>query len=375
MNLFEYEGKELMKKYEIPVPLSGLVKDYEVLPETELPFVLKGQVDSGGRGKAGAVQICETEEDFLEKAPEIMSVKVKGRQVVGLLAEEMCKVDKELYLSIMLQGVSKPTLIISEMGGMNIEEVAASDPDKILKVEIDPFTGLKSYQLKMISKSIQSVDAKKLSTFIKKIERMFVETGAVLVEINPLGVKNGELIAMDSKIVLDDHVTSMAEIRENFEERRNMLPGYISPEVEKTTVTFIPLEGNVGLISDGAGTGMMSLDLLYDEGLEVSSFAELGGMTSEKVMYRALELTFNNNQDIKALLIVLIGGFNRMDNMAKAIIRYVQEHNITIPLFTRMCGTKEVEGTEMMERAGIKTYYDLTETVKTLAASVRGGVE
>ena len=137
-------------------------------------------------------------------------------------------------------------------------------------------------------------------------------------------------------------------------------------------MTYVPLNGDVGLISDGAGTGMLTLDLLTDMGLDVACFTELGGMTSEEVMYRAMELTLDNHPNLRAAMIVLIGGFNRMDNMARGITRYVAEHNITIPIFTRMCGTMEEEGIQIMREAGLETEYDLTETAKKLCAAVKG---
>ena len=151
-----------------------------------------------------------------------------------------------------------------------------------------------------------------------------------------------------------------------------MLHDYKAPEKEATTVTYVPLSGNVGMISDGAGTGMLTLDLLTDAGLDVACFTELGGMTSEEVMYRAMQLTLEGHDEIQALMIVLIGGFNRMDNMARGITSYVREHNVQIPIFTRMCGTMEEEGIRIMQEAGLSTYYDLTETVEMLRKAVKG---
>lgn len=155
------------------------------------------------------------------------------------------------------------------------------------------------------------------------------------------------------------------------EEARGTLFSYTPPPKETTTVTYVPLSGDIGMISDGAGTGMLTLDLLADAGLEAACFTELGGMTTEEVMYRAMELTLEGHQNLRALMIVLIGGFNRMDNMARAVTRYVQEHAVSIPIFTRMCGTMEEEGLRLMDKAGLATYSDLTETVHALCAAVR----
>ena len=171
--------------------------------------------------------------------------------------------------------------------------------------------------------------------------------------------------------VIDDHAGAAASVRDGIEANRGKLHKYITPEKETTTVTYVPLKGDVAMISDGAGTGMLTLDLLTDLGAEVACFTELGGMTSEEVMYRAMQLTLDGHSEIKGLLIVLIGGFNRMDNMARGIIRYLSEHEVNIPIYTRMCGTMEEEGLRLMAEAGLKTYYDLTDAATQLVQLVK----
>ena len=162
-------------------------------------------------------------------------------------------------------------------------------------------------------------------------------------------------------------------MRAQFDEKRVGLYRYHAPEAEKTTITYVPLEGNVGLISDGAGTGMLTLDLLRDAGLSVASFCELGGMTTPEVMYRAMELTLENHPGIKALIVVLIGGFNRMDNMAAGLTAYCREHQVKLPIFCRMCGTMQEEGIRIMEENGFVTFQDLTQTVEAVAEAVKEG--
>ena len=283
------------------------------------------------------------------------------------------KADRELYLSITLQGVAKPTLIASRMGGMDIEAVSRETPDEIVKLEIDPFTGLKGYQIKYLAKRLQSEDKKELAALVGKVQNAFFKGGALLVEINPLGVVDGKLIAMDSKFVIDNHARSMQAKMEELEAAREKLHNYKAPEKEPTTITYVPLDGDLGLISDGAGTGMLTLDLLNDAGGHVASFCELGGMTTEEVMYRAMDLTLTGHPEIRGVIIVLIGGFNRMDNMALGITKYVKEHHVTIPIFTRMCGTMEEVGLETMKEAGMPTYNILSDTVKEFVEQVEGG--
>jgi len=370
MNLFEYEGKEFFRRFSIPVPESVLLTSDDSPLPMELPFVLKAQVLTGGRGKAGGVKVCRTEEEYRQYARDILHMQIKGHDVHGLLAEVLTAVDREMYLSITQQGVERPTLIFSAMGGMDIEKVAAETPDQIFKCEIDPFTRLKGYQKKQVAE-LMGVDAAEASAFLEKLENAFFDGKALLVEVNPLGVKDGKLIALDSKAVLDDHARSSQAYRDALTRARASLYRYEEPERETTTVTYVPLNGDVGIISDGAGTGMLTLDMLHDAGLDVACFTELGGMTSEEVIYRAMELTLGLNPQIKALIIVLIGGFNRMDNMALGITKYAAEHNVTIPVFTRMCGTMEQEGLRIMHEAGFETYYDLTDTVSKLCSAVK----
>lgn len=375
MDLFEYEGKQLMRQFEIPVPESTLICAPQEIAPMDYPFVLKAQVMTGGRGKAGGVKVCENERDYELHKKNILNMQIKGHPVHGLLAEQMVKAQRELYLSITLQGVQKPTLIASRMGGMDIEQVSKENPEEIVKIEIDPFTHLKAYQKKYLAKRLEIEDTADFYEFLEKVEKAFFTTGAKLVEINPLGVVDGKLMAMDSKFSLDDHVRSMKHTMETIKENRKNLYRYQAPEEEKTTITYVPLEGDVGLISDGAGTGMLTLDLLNDEGLHVASFCELGGMTSEEVMYRAMDLTLTGHPEIKGVMIVLIGGFNRMDNMALGITKYVQEHEVKIPIHTRMCGTMEEVGLQTMKDAGMNTYQILTQTVKDLAKAVKEGQE
>lgn len=366
MNLFEYEGKQLMREYGIPVPESRLITSPDEPAPLPFPFVLKAQVMTGGRGKAGGVKVCRNEEEYRRYAGEILRMEIKGHRVYGLLAEQMVEAEKEFYLSITLQGVSEPTLIASRMGGMDIEAVSREHPEEIVKLPIDPFTGLKGYQFNYLAKKLQAEDRQDLFSLVKKVEEAFFRAGALLVEINPLGTVDGKLVAMDSKFVIDGHASHMEGKMAQLEEARKRLYRYETPEKEATTITYVPLDGDLGLISDGAGTGMLTLDLIRDAGGRVASFCELGGMTTEEVMYRAMELTLSGHPEVKGVLIVLIGGFNRMDNMALGITRYVKEHKVDIPIYTRMCGTMEEVGLATMEEAGMPTCRVLMDTVKEL---------
>lgn len=373
MNLFEYEGKEILRKFNITTPAGQLLNSGDDFRNIHCPCVAKAQVLSGGRGKAGGVKLCQDTSELQEQTKKILDLTIKGKPVCGLLAEEALNAEKEFYISITLQGVAVPTLIVSCMGGMDIEQVSKTHPEEIIKLDIDPLTGLKEYQKKYIAQKLAPVNKQSVIDFLNALEKAFFNTGAKLIEINPLGVINGHLIAMDAKISLDDYSNAAQPIIAELESQRKILPKYDEQIKEQTTITYVPLKGDVGLISDGAGTGMLTLDLLYDEGLSVGSFCELGGMTTEEVMYRALEVTLTGHPEIQGVLIVLIGGFNRMDNMARGISKYIRDHNVKIPILTRMCGTEEEIGLQIMQEASLETYYSLTEAVKDFSQRIIKG--
>lgn len=373
MQLFEYEGKQLLRKFGVPVPKGHLLTGENAEAPMPYPFLLKAQVMTGGRGKAGGVKVCRNEKGYRENAKSILNMTIKGQPVHGLLAEQMLRVEREFYLSITLQGVERPTLMVSPMGGMDIEQVSRERPEEILKLEIDPFTKLKHYQLERIAKKLDAPDRQGLFDLILKVQDAFFDSGALLLEINPLGLVDGKLAALDAKCVLDDHASAMAPVMRRLESDRSALHAYQSPESEKTTITYVPLSGDVGLISDGAGTGMLTLDLLRDAHVRVASFCELGGMTSEEVMYRAMELTLTGHPEIRAVAVILIGGFNRMDNMARGLTKYLRDHHAAVPVFCRMCGTMQQEGIAIMRENGLRTYDVLSETVEAVAAQAGEG--
>ena len=373
MDLFEFEGKECLRNAGILTPANAMV--YEVGGKAPLPypFVLKAQVLVGGRGKAGGIKVCDDDATFACHAASILGMEIKGHTVYGLMAEEMALPEHELYLSLSRGGEGgKPLLIASPMGGMDIEQVAKDEPKKILKLTIDPFSGIHAYQYRMLAELLPMANADELRTVVDRLYIAMQNLNATLIEINPLGVVNGKLIALDAKVSLDNDAERLnGDVIGQIKAGREKLKGYKEPVRENNTITFVPLSGDIGLISDGAGTGMLTLDLLVDKGGTVASFCELGGITNADVMYRAMEKTLSPGHTVKSLLIVLIGGFNRMDDMANGITRYMTEHAINLPVFTRMCGTMEEEGFAIMERHGLAVYSDLMQIVALSVAAAK----
>ncbi len=362
MDLFEFESKMLLAEFGISVPAGRLLTEVNQPAPMDFPFVLKGQVLSGGRGKAGAIKPCSDDAEYKAKLGSIMQMSVKGHNVQAVLAEEMADISHEYYFAVTLKGTgAQPLLIIGAMGGMDIEEAARSNPDSIMKVKIDPVFGIKPYQLRQAAK-MTGLEEGKLSCVAMALYRAFICLDATLVEVNPLAMTDKGLVALDAKVSLDEKAAYRHKaLYDRLAEGRRQLPRYTPPIKEETTITYVQLDGNVGLISDGAGTGMMTLDMIHDAGGKVASFCELGGITNEDVMYKAMKLTMEGRPS--SVVVVLIGGFNRMDDMAKGIIRYKAEFGLDVPVFTRMCGTMEEDGKRLMADGMMPLEDDLSNAV------------
>ncbi len=368
MELFEFEGKRLLSQWGVKIPVAVMVSDYTNAP-MNFPFVLKTQTLSGGRGKAGGIRICRDMDEFENNCREMMEIKVKGEGVCGLMAEQLASIERELYLAISLQGSTVPKLIACAVGGVEIENLARTAPEKIFTVELDPFIGLSENQLDELVIFLGLETQQGAAEVIGKVQDCFFSLDALLVEINPLAVIEGELMALDAKLELDNCAEFRhKELFEQLRQGREVLKNYQAKQDDGTTITFIPLEGDIALISDGAGTGMLTLDMLSDVGGRVASFCELGGTTSARTMYKAIEYSLNEQEKLKSLLVVLIGGFNRMDDMANGIVSYINDHGLDIPIIVRMVGNMEEVGLKIMADAGLKTYSDLSEAVAAAVA-------
>ena len=373
MKLYEFQGKALFREAGIPVPRGAVVTASD-RSGLFAPSAVKAQVLSGGRGKAGGVLLVSTQAEAEKAAGSILSMELKGEPVRALLVEEKMNIRAEYYLAVTFDGeTGTPLFMASASGGMDIESVAEHTPEKILKLPVDPLWGLTDYKLRAMADFLGYENKKEFASFARKVWNLFREKNAVLVEINPLVVTDSGLVALDSKIEIDDD--ARPRLKDLFEKNlaeQAALTG-VEGEADHGTITYVPLEGNVGLISDGAGTGMLTLDLIRDLGGEAADFCEMGGLTSPEVMYSAMDQVFSDKKDIKSLLVVLIGGFNRMDEMAEGITAYLREHKVSIPLVVRLCGTMEEEGKAIMKEAGLPVYDDLRTAVADAVRFAAGG--
>jgi succinyl-CoA synthetase beta subunit len=363
------------------VPESSLVTGVEQLRSAVTlapPRVLKAQVLIGGRGKAGGVLMWEKQEDLKPMVERLLAMDIRGERVRAVLVEEKASIEREYYMSIVFNGTrAMPMLVASEVGGVDIERVAHETPERITTLEISPLIGPSDYQVRTIAKAINCKDVSGLRKIVAGLWTAFTKFDATLVEVNPLAVTPKGMICLDGKMVIDEKATyRQGELLAELSVEQKALPGCREDEVRADTITYVPLTGTVGLISDGAGTGMLTLDLIRDAGGEAADFCEMGGLTSPQVMYDAMKVVLADTK-VKSLLVVLIGGFNRMDEMAEGIIRYRDEFGLKVPVAIRMCGTMEQVGLEMMRKAGISTSDDLLDAVSAAvdgASDAPGGV-
>lgn len=366
MKLYEFQGKNIFKKYGIPVQSGKLIYSDDSLEGLTPPLVLKSQVLTGGRGKAGGIKLWYGEQNLKKIIDELFRLKIKEEKVKAILALNSVDISRELYLSITFnKNKSTPVLIAGITGGVDIEKAAQKNNKQVIFTEFNCLLGIMDFQIRFLAKSLKINDYQEFREIILSMYHIFKEYDASLVEINPLALTPDGLIAVDSKIELDDQASFRhPELYQQLKEEIQLISGNdLKMKSEEDTITYVPLSGNIGLLSDGAGTGLLSLDLLTKYGGKVANFCELGGITSPEVVYKALGKV-HKDPNVKTILVVLIGGFNRMDEMAEGIVNYCQKSSRKIPLFIRMCGTKEEEGKKLMKDAHIPIDDNLHEAVK-----------
>jgi succinyl-CoA synthetase beta subunit len=375
MRLLEFQAKRIFSEHEISVPKGTLLTTPSEATAVACPCVLKAQVPAGGRGKAGAIRVAESAGEAARSAEELFGCTVKGHKVQAVLAEEKILVEKELYLAVLIDKAAKlPMIMASSAGGVDIETIGRGSPEKLIKKHVHPFVGLPGYLASYLANCFSLNDQRaELAQILKQVLDIFYCYNASLVEINPLAITPDGLVALDAKIVLDDKAAYQhGEVFAHLEQEQNNLASHEITRAQglakELGVTYVPLEGDVALISDGAGTGMLALDLIEDAGGKPANFCELGGQAGTESMQQALEVVLAN-PDIKTLLISLIGGLTRMDEIAEGIVNYVKTKRVKIPLVVRMCGTQEEVGRAMLRRVGIETYDDLTEAVHAAVGS------
>ena len=376
MNLFEYQGKDLYKKYSITTPKSIFINSISDLTENHglsYPLVVKAQVQVGGRGKAGGIKVAKNHQELEEHIDAILGMDIKGHKVESLLIEEASEIISEYYISFTLDRSEKKYLMmLSSKGGMDIEEVAANSPDDLIKIHISPSLGLESnvitQAIKDANLNLDYID--ELHEIITKLYKLFTEGDCDLVEVNPLAITNQGVSALDSKVSLDMNAIYR---QDDFKKYEDEIP---IPESEKFAkskgLNFIKLDGSVGIIGNGAGLVMSTLDVVAEHGGKAANFCDIGGGAKAETVTAALEV-LESEEDVTSVLINIFGGITRCDLVAEGIVEATKGKVLKWPLIVRLDGTNSKEGLEILSKNSNEKII-ISESMDDAAkAAVEGG--
>lgn len=384
MNLHEYQAKQLFNRYGIATPHGEVADDAETAMQVVKRlggqrWVVKAQVHSGGRGKAGGVKVTDSEAEAVQIAKSLIGQSLVTQQTTALglpvkkvLIEQPSSIAREIYLALVVDRVSqRVTFMVSAQGGMDIEEVAEKDPQAILTLAVDPVVGLQGYQCRRAGFFLGLTgDAfKQLQSVMRGLYQLFIENDASLVEINPLAVTaDGHLLAVDAKINLDDNGLF----------RHAQLAAMFDPSQENAAevtardfgLNYIALDGNVACMVNGAGLAMATMDLIQKEGGEPANFLDVGGGTTTDRVAEAFKLILSDSK-VKSILVNIFGGIVRCDLIAEGIIQAAREIGLSLPVVVRLEGTNAEQGRKLLADSGmnLQAAQDLTEAAKLAVAA------
>ncbi len=386
MNIHEHQAKQILKKYGATVPegvfalsVEELIKKAKLLNTKK--YVLKAQIHAGGRGKAGGVKILETIEELNKAATELMGKTLithqtgpEGREVKRLYVEESSSIEKEFYLSCLVdRSSSKIAFISSDQGGMDIEEVAKKTPEKITTTKVDVNSEISKKDCEEIIKTYGLNDNAKTQaiSLIKSIYKMFIDTDANMVEVNPLILtKEEKIVCLDAKVNFDSNALfrhpEIVELRDLNEEDPTEI------EASKYDLAYIKLDGSIGCMVNGAGLAMATMDIIKIYGKEPANFLDVGGGASKEKVSAALKIILSD-KNVKGILVNIFGGIMRCDVLAQGIVDAAKEINIGVPLVVRLAGTNFKEGKEILDNSGLKliSAENLDDAAKKIVGAIR----
>ena len=386
MNIHEHQAKEILKKYGAIVPAGFFSTSVDDLIEkaknlkTE-KYVLKAQIHAGGRGKAGGVKILNTLEELKNSANELLGKTLvthqtgpEGREVKRLYVEESSNIEKEFYLSCLVdRASSKIAFISSDQGGMDIEEVASSNPEKIITTKVDIAEEISDADCELVIKIFDlKSDAKDQAiSLIKSIYKMFISTDANMVEVNPLILtKEGKIVCLDAKVNFDSNALfrhpEILELRDLNEEDPTEI------EASKHDLAYIKLDGSIGCMVNGAGLAMATMDIIKLYGKEPANFLDVGGGASKEKVSAAFKIILSD-KNVKGILINIFGGIMRCDVLAQGVVDAAKEINISVPLVVRLAGTNFKEGKEILDNSGLKliSAENLDDAAKKIVEAIK----
>lgn len=368
MKLYEYEAKEIASRYGIPVPRGKLARtpDEAYIVASELgASVIKAQVLVGGRGLAGGVKVAHTPWEAREAAFKLLESSIRGVKVNVVLVEEKICVSRELYLSLTIdRAMRKPVFLVSEMGGVEIEDLARKYPGKVHRIHVDPEVGYSDYmsRIALSALNLPWSSLSELSSIMRSMYRIMVEYDAELVEFNPLAYScEGKLIALDAKIIIDDNSLPRHPDLQGLYGRE--LTSY-EKKARELGFSYVELDGDIGVISNGAGLTMATMDSILFYGGKPANFLDIGGGASRERVREAVKLMLNHPRT-RVLLVNIFGGITRCDEVALGIIEALKEESHVKPIVVRMLGTNEEEGRRLLLEQGISVFVEMDDAVKT----------
>ncbi len=386
MKIHEYQAKELFRRYAIPVGRSQMVENFqqgiEAVKEIGLPCVIKAQVQAGGRGKAGGIKLVKEMSEFAPLLDSILSMTLvsrqtgpQGKKVRKVLIEEALPIKRELYLALLLDREREQMVFIaSAAGGMEIEELAAREPQKIIREYISPIVGLTEAQCRYLAKELglPRQNEQEFVQLLQNMYRLYFDKDCSLVEINPLILtEDYRIVALDAKINFDDNGLfrhpEIAELRDIFEEEP------LEVEASKYHLNYIKLDGNIGCMVNGAGLAMATMDMIKYCGGEPANFLDVGGGTSVERIREAFRILLSD-QNVRAVLVNIFGGIVRTDLVASGMVQALKNIELKVPVVVRLVGTNEKEGREILSSSGLKLESE-TDLLQAVQKAVRLAAE
>jgi len=362
MKVHEYQAKELFARYGIPVPKGKLVTQVEevedAVNELGLPVVIKAQIHAGGRGKAGGVKLAKTLDEAREITREMLGKPLVTHQTGGqgtivrkVLVEEAAAIKKEFYVGMVIDRAKRcPVMMVSPAGGMEIEELAKEKPELIFKEPIDPFLGLLPFQCRSLAFKL-GVDIKSGGKLLAALYKLFISLDCSLAEINPLILtEDGRLLAIDAKLNFDDSALFRhPDVKEMLD------PDELDPleyEASKYNLNYVRLDGNVGIMVNGAGLAMATMDVIKLAGAEPANFLDVGGSANAEMIAQGFKIILSD-PNVKLIFINIFGGILRCDVLAQGVIEAAKQVDIPVPILVRLEGTNVEQGREMLAKSGL----------------------
>jgi len=388
MDIHEYQAKKLLADFGVPIPLGGLAYSPEQAQyrASEIggdQWVVKAQVHTGGRGKAGGIRMCRSEQEVWAAADEMLGSRLvtsqtgpRGRGVYRLYIESVAEIDREIYLGFVLdRETERVMMMVSAAGGMEIEQVAENDPDSLIRIVIEPAVGLQSFQSREVAFAL-GLDASivtEVANILKACYRSFRDLDATMVEINPLVVTvDGRVLALDAKMAFDDNALfrreHISELRDKSQEDPREM------KAKDRGLSYVGLEGDIGCIINGAGLAMATMDMIKIAGGEPANFLDIGGGASPERVAKAFNLVLSD-ENVRGVLVNIFAGINRCDWVAQGVVKAMQDLDIEVPVVVRLSGTNVDEGRRILEESAVPliTADTLAEAAEKSVVAVMKG--